>query len=123
MGKAHRNIESELVDTEDFDAGRQGLTPEQVWAQLLGLLPLPFSRVVTHGDFSLDNIMLEDRRVTGCIDVGRVGAADPYQDLSVLWNNLAEFGGDLQRELFRAYGSARPDSKMLKFHLCLDELS
>jgi len=85
------------------------------------LLPMSFDRVVTHGDFSLGNVFLESGRVTGCIDVGRVGAAAPYQDLAILWNNLAEFGNDLQDELFEAYGISNPDKRKIQFHFCMDE--
>ena len=122
LADARRNIDEGRVLTDDFDEERDGWTAEQVWDELAALLPLPFARVVTHGDFSLDNVLLADGRVTGTIDVGRAGAADPYQDLAVLWHSLGEFGGDLQRELFRAYGIAEPDQRKLRFHLCLDEL-
>ena len=110
------------MDECDFDPNHEGWTAEQVWDQMLGLLPLNFHRVVTHGDFSLWNIFLEDSRVTGCIDVGRMGTADPYQDLVILWRNLAEFGGDVQDLLLRAYGITDPDARKIQFHLCLDEL-
>ncbi len=59
--------------------------------------------------------------MTGYIDLGRFGAADPYQDLAILWRNLQEFGEDLQTTLFEAYGIANPDMRKIKFHLCLDE--
>ena len=85
------------------------------------LLPMSFDSVVTHGDFSVGNILLENGRVTGCIDVGRAGVADPYQDLAILWHNLEEFGSDLQVHLFRSYGIAEPDARKIQFHLCLDE--
>jgi len=32
--------------------------------------------VVTHGDLSLDNILLQEGKVVGVIDVARVGIAD-----------------------------------------------
>jgi aminoglycoside 3'-phosphotransferase I len=121
MADAWRRLEKGQVDESDFDTDHKGWTAEQVWAQMAGWLPLPFRQVVTHGDFSLGNILLEDGRVTGCIDVGRAGTADPYQDLSILWQNLAEFGGDLQSLLFRVYGIAAPDERKVRFHLCLDE--
>lgn len=54
------------------------------------------------------------------IDVGRLGVADRYQDLAILWNNLEEYG--LGAELLRAYGEAEPDETRLRFHLMLDEL-
>jgi aminoglycoside 3'-phosphotransferase-1 len=118
---ARRNLDGGRVDASDFDAAREGWSAEQVWAAMTGLLPLTFARVVTHGDFTLDNVLLEDGRVTGCIDVGRAGAADPYQDLALLWRDLEAFGGDAQDELLRAYGVGALEERKLRFHLCLDE--
>ena len=94
---------------------------EQVLVALEAHLPLAFERVVTHGDFTLDNTLMLDGRVTGCIDVGRVGTADPWQDLALLWNTLAEFVCPLQQVVLRAYGIAEPDERQLGFHLCRDE--
>ena len=118
---ARNNVESGQVDESDFDSDHNGWSAEQVWAQMLGLLPMNFDRVVTHGDFSLGNILIENGAVTGCVDVGRAGVADPYQDLAILSQNLGEFGGDLQMQLFRAYGIAEPDIRKMSFHRCLDE--
>ncbi len=123
LADARRNIDAGWVAEDDFDDERAGWTAEQVWNATLALLPLPFERVVTHGDYSLGNVLLDaEGCVTGCIDVGRAGAADPYQDLAILWSNLEEFGEDAQRELWRAYGVATPDEGRLRFHRCLDEL-
>jgi len=77
---------------------------------------------VTHGDFSLDNVIVRGDAVVGCIDVARAGSADPYQDLAILWNNLDEFDPALRVRLFRQYGIAEPDATRLAFHLLLDEL-
>jgi aminoglycoside 3'-phosphotransferase-1 len=118
---ARKNLESGQVDESDFDSDHNGWSGEQVWAQMLAILPMNFDRVVTHGDFSLGNILIENGSVAGCVDVGRAGAADPYQDLAILWHNLGEFGGNLQMHLFRAYGIAEPDLPKIQFHLCLDE--
>ncbi|MBL0940404.1 MAG: aminoglycoside 3'-phosphotransferase [Gemmatimonadaceae bacterium] len=121
MAHARRNIDTGVVDESDFDDARTGWTAEHVWQSMIELLPLPFEQVVTHGDFSLDNILIVDDHVTGCIDVGRLGVADPYQDLAILWNSLGEFGEEAQRQLFEAYGIAAPDQARIEFHLCLDE--
>ncbi|WP_404333447.1 APH(3') family aminoglycoside O-phosphotransferase [Sphingomonas sp. MMS12-HWE2-04] len=121
LAEAHRRLHTGEIDAEDFDDCRTGWTPEQVWDAMAALLPLTTEPVVTHGDFSLDNILVEDGRVTGLIDVGRAGIADRYQDLALLWNCLGEFGTDLQAELFRCYGIAAPDRARLEFHLLLDE--
>ena len=86
------------------------------------LRPARFGRVVTHGDFSPGNVLVVDDAVTGCIDVGRVGLADPYQDLAILWANLEELGAGLGDRVLHAYGIASPDRDRLAFHLCLDEI-
>jgi aminoglycoside 3'-phosphotransferase-1 len=121
LHQARARIAAGLVDTDDFDDERLGWTAEQVWLALQDLLPLTPDPVVTHGDFSLDNILIRDGAVVGCIDVGRAGVADRYQDLAILWNSLAEFGSEIQEQLFASYGNAAPDARKLPFHLLLDE--
>lgn len=118
---AQERISAGLVDVDDFDEERQGCTVEQVWKKMHTLLPFSPDPVVTHGDFSLDNLLMDEGEVIGCIDVGRVGIADRYQDLAILWNCLGEFGPSLQERLFQQYGIANPDWRKLQFHLMLDE--
>jgi aminoglycoside 3'-phosphotransferase-1 len=60
--------------------------------------------------------------VIGCVDAARVGIADRYQNLAILWNSLGEFAPALQGQLFEQYGIADPDRRKLQFHLMLDEL-
>lgn len=121
LAAARQRLDAGLVDEDDFDEARAGLSAAAVWAAMQAMLPLPFERVVTHGDFSLDNVFLENGRVTGCLDVGRLGVADPYQDVAILWNNLSEFGHGLQEAWLSAYGLMPPDTARLAFHCCLDE--
>ncbi|WP_395407342.1 phosphotransferase [Pseudoduganella sp. UC29_106] len=121
LHKARARLDAGLVDEEDFDAERAGWSAARVWAEMTALLPLPPDPVVTHGDFSLNNLFLHHGEVAGCIDVGRAGVADRYQDLAILWNCLGEFGPSLQRRLFESYGIPRPDERRLRFHLMLDE--
>lgn len=132
LAQARARIDAGLVDEDDFDDERDGWTAEQVWEALQGLLPLAPDPVVTHGDFSLDNLLMGEGEVVGCIDAGRVGVADRYQDLAIAWNCLGEFGPALQDRLLAQYGLAqyglaqyglaRADETKLRFHLLLDEL-
>jgi aminoglycoside 3'-phosphotransferase-1 len=122
LARARARIDAHLVDEDDFDDEREGWTVEQVWDAMQALLPLTPDSVVTHGDFSLDNLLLLDGEVLGCIDVGRVGIADRYQDLAIAWNCLAEFGVSLQERFLERYGVLKPDRDKLHFHLMLDEL-
>lgn len=122
LGQARKQIDAGLIDEDDFDTDRDGWTAEQVWQSIQRLLPLRRDPVVAHGDFSLDNLLMCGGEVIGCIDTGRVGIADRYQDVAILWNCLGEFGSDLQERLLMAYGLPDPDQSKLDFHLMLDEL-
>ncbi len=122
LARAAARIDAGLVDVDDFDEERAGWTAERIWDEMQSLLPLSPDRVVTHGDFSLDNLLIHDGEVVGCIDVGWAGIADRYQDLAILWNCLGEVGPALQERLFRRYGIPEPDRRKLEFHLMLDEL-
>jgi aminoglycoside 3'-phosphotransferase-1 len=122
LSQARQRIDASLVEEDDFDDERQGWTAEQVWQALHALLPFRSDPVVTHGDFSLDNLLISGGEVIGCIDVGRVGIADRYQDLAILWNCLGEFDTGLQHRFLAQYGIADPDKHKLDFHLMLDEL-
>lgn len=121
LAKARARLEAGLVDAEDFDEERAGMTAQAVWDQMTALMPLVADTVVTHGDYSLDNLILRDGAVVGCIDVGRVGLADRYQDLAIAWNGLAEFGRPLQERFLKSYGIDQLDERKLNFHLMLDE--
>jgi aminoglycoside 3'-phosphotransferase-1 len=122
LGEARWRLDRGLVDVDGFDEQQRGWTAQQVWTEMTTLLPFAPDPVVTHGDFSLDNILLADGDVAGCIDVGRAGIADRYQDLAILWNCLGEFGAPLQKRFFSAYGIGQPDERKIRFHLLLDEL-
>ncbi|MCD2324467.1 APH(3')-I family aminoglycoside O-phosphotransferase [Sphingomonas sp. IC-56] len=122
LARARERIEAGLVEEDEFDDKHEGWTAEQVWGAMQRLLPIPSDPVVTHGDFSLDNILMLDGEVVGCIDAGKVGIADRYQDLAILWNNLGEFGVSLQDRFLEQYGIAVADDRKLQFHLLLDEM-
>ncbi|RZI57569.1 MAG: aminoglycoside 3'-phosphotransferase [Rubrivivax sp.] len=119
---ARKRLDAGRIDADDFDNARQGWTPRQVWEALVAMLPFAEDPVVSHGDFSLDNILMnEEGDVVGVIDLGRAGIADLYRDLAILTNCLDEFGPTLRDTLFSAYGIAEPDRRKLDFHLLLDE--
>lgn len=122
LSQARARIDEGSVEIDDFDEEREGWTAEQVWTALHDLLPFTPDPVVTHGDFSLDNLLIHGGQVTGCIDVGRAGIADRYQDVAILWNGLGEFGPSLQDRLCQEYGIFEPDRRKLGLHLLLDEL-
>ncbi|MGE0211556.1 MAG: APH(3'') family aminoglycoside O-phosphotransferase [Parvibaculaceae bacterium] len=88
-------------------------------------------RVVCHGDACLPNFMVDPDtlRCTGMIDLGRLGAADPYADLSLLLANARESWSspeqtrDARERLFACHGIDVPDEGRLDFYLRLDPLT
>jgi aminoglycoside 3'-phosphotransferase-1 len=122
LARGRERIDSGLVDEDDFDEERAGWTAEQVWTAMQQHLPFTSDQVVTHGDFSLDNLLVSNGEVIGCIDAGKLGIADRYQDIAILWNGLEEFGEPIRDRLLTAYGIPDPDRGKLQFHLLLDEL-
>lgn len=87
--------------------------------------------VVCHGDACLPNFMVdpETLRCTGLIDLGRLGTADRYVDLSLLLGNAREswIGPEdawaAHDRLFEVLGIAVPDEGRLDFYLRLDPLT
>lgn len=88
-------------------------------------------KVVCHGDPCMPNFMVEPQSLqcTGLIDVGRLGKADLYADLSLMVANAQEhWTGRDQSEraftiLFETLGIPAPDRECLAFYLRLDPLT
>ncbi|WP_233236477.1 APH(3') family aminoglycoside O-phosphotransferase [Bordetella sp. LUAb4] len=122
LEQARSRMDAGLVDITEFDDERHGWHARRVWMEMTGLLPLRSDDVVTHGDFTLENLLVDNHgAVAGCIDAGRAGVADRYQDLAILGRSLDEFGVGAQRRLFTSYGIAEPDETKQRFYLMLDE--
>jgi aminoglycoside phosphotransferase len=122
---AERRVRAGLVDHTDFDAIYQGLTPRQLFHNLVSLRPdAPHDPVVTHGDYCVPNVILDRGTVSGYVDLGRAGAGDRYRDLAVAARSIAHnFGGHAVGPFFDAYGIDWPDVRRVEFFVMLDELS
>jgi aminoglycoside phosphotransferase (APT) family kinase protein len=59
-----------------------------LWAVLRELPPSATGDVMTHGDLIPGNVLVRDGRLTGVIDVGGLGPADPSLDLVGAWHLL-----------------------------------
>lgn len=120
---ARERVASGLVDADDFDDDHHGRSAGEILADVERLAGAAAGRVVVHGDFTLGNILIDpDGRVAGCLDVGRLGTADPYQDISLLWRDLGGVGEAAQTAFLAAIGLPRPDPHRLLLHRSLDEL-
>ncbi|WP_349959023.1 APH(3'') family aminoglycoside O-phosphotransferase [Rhizobium sp. ZPR3] len=88
-------------------------------------------RVLCHGDACMPNFMVDPHslRCTGLIDLGRVGKADRYVDLSLMIANAEESWTMLEQGqrafsiLFETLEIEEPDHGRLAFYLRLDPLT
>ena len=122
-----------LADLDNLDAERAGWTVAQLVDALTRTRPATEDLVVCHGDFCLPNVLLDQstHRVTGLIDVGRIGVADRYWDLALITRSLRhEMNGQYDEEhadrFLRRYVAATPalsdvDLDRMAFYRLLDE--
>jgi aminoglycoside phosphotransferase len=61
--------------------------------------------VLIHGDYCLPNVLVENGRLSGLIDVGGAGLGDPQDDLAAgVWTLQYNFGPGNARDFLDAYG-------------------
>lgn len=89
------------------------------------------SYVLSHGDYGLPNIFIDNNKISGFIDLGRAGIADKYQDIAICYRSLVnnfsgKYGGKVYENfnvniLFEKLG-INPDWNKIKYYMLLDEL-
>ena len=121
-------VDMALVDPETF--GEKGFSSPAALLHWLQEHRPPCDPVLTHGDFCLPNVFLENWQVTGFLDLGRSGTGDKWTDIAILWRTLRDnFGGHYGAavpgfhpdELFDALGIEK-DEELLRYYLLMDEL-
>lgn len=134
LEEAHVRVESHLVDMEDAEPetfGEGGFeNPEQLLEWLENHRP-SFEPVLSHGDFCLPNIFLENGQIAGFIDLGKTGVGDKWNDIALCYRSLKHnfdgtYGGKVYEDfkpemLFEKLG-IEPDWEKIKYYLLLDEL-
>jgi kanamycin kinase/aminoglycoside 3'-phosphotransferase-2 len=62
--------------------------------------------VFIHGDYCLPNVLVEQGRLAGLVDLGRAGLGDPRDDLAAgVWTLQYSFGRGYAPEFLDAYGA------------------
>ena len=133
LRRARARVETGLVDTDNVEPETFGPGGFESPAALLSWLEThrpPEDVVLSHGDFCLPNVFIENGRVSGLIDLGRAGTADRWQDIALCLRSLRDnargrFGtvcpGFDEELLLRRLGMA-PDREKIRYYLLLDEL-
>lgn len=122
VAEAHRQAGEGAVDLTNLDMARRGWSLDQLLSELDRSLPHTEERAFTHGDFSLTNVLLKEGRVTGVVDWGGAGLADPYRDVALLLRGFGQELSDEFHDLFCAsYGIPELDRGRVRFYQLLDE--
>jgi aminoglycoside phosphotransferase len=118
---AEKMMINNLVDESNFDEERQGRTAGDLFRELVETKPADEDLVFTHGDYCLPNIILENGKLSGFVDLGNSGVADRYQDIALLTRSVKyNFGERWTETLFEMLG-IEPDVQKINFYMLLDE--
>ena len=134
LKEARYRVKNNLVDTTDAEPGTYGENgfenPEDLLKWLENNKP-DYEPVLSHGDFCLPNIFIEDGRISGFIDVGDTGIGDKWKDIALCYRSLKHnfdgtYGGKVYPDfdpnmLFDALG-IEPNWKKINYYIPLDEL-
>ncbi len=121
LAQARARVAAGLVDPARFHREHAGLSPQAALERLLATVPEPGHEVVCHGDYCAPNAFLTDGRVTGYLDLGRVGVADPWWDLAVgSWSCTWNFGPGHEKLFLSVYGVGVDEQRLAWYRLLYD---
>ncbi len=116
-----RRVEAGAVASHFHDV-HAGLSPEDALTRLGDTRPGAEDLVVCHGDYCPPNVLLEERRVTGYVDLGELGVADRWWDVAVgAWSAGWNFGKEHEAHFYEGYG-IEPDPERIRFYRLLYDL-
>ncbi len=122
LGHVEERVRTDDIDPAGFHVEHAHLTPAAALAELEELAPDDEDLVVCHGDYCPPNVVLQDWRVTGFVDLGELGVADRWWDIAVgAWSVGWNFGGEFEPLFYEGYGIA-PDPGRIRFFRLLYDL-
>ncbi len=116
LDTADKNYKSGLFDTHIFTEEFTFPTASSAWEYLQKNKHYLKNDTLIHGDYCLPNIILDNWRFSGFIDLGNGGVGDRHIDLFwgawTLWFNLKT--NDYRERFFDAYGRDKLEPDLLK---------
>lgn len=134
LAEARYRVENYLVDMDNVEPttfGEGGFKdPGELLKWLKDNRP-DYEPVLSHGDFCLPNIFIEDGRISGFIDLGDTGIGDKWRDIALCYRSLkhnfdGSYGGkvyaDFQPDMLFEKLEIQPNWEKLRYYILLDEL-
>ena len=135
LAAARKTVELGLADTENCAPGTYGkggfATPEALLMWLENNRPEE-DPVFSHGDLCLPNIMFNEGKLSGFIDLGRGGVADRWNDIAICHRSLTDnYVGRYSRKTYEGFDPEMllsaleipRDKEKLIYYKLLDELA
>ena len=134
IGEARVQVENDWVDLDNVEPTTFGdggfKNPEQLLEWLENHRPA-FEPVLSHGDYCLPNVFLENGQIKGFIDLGRSGVGDKWNDIALCYRSLKHnFDGTYGDKVYEDFNpdmlfeklGIEPDWEKIRWYLLLDEL-
>lgn len=140
LQKAKIRVEMDIVDVDRAEPdifGPDGFEhPEALWRWLDANRPDESDLVLSHGDYSLTNLITSGRHLAGYTDLDQSGISDKYQDIAIGYRSLVNYlhgrFGRLQNFtedeidkyviLYFEKLEIEPDWDKIKYYILLNEL-
>lgn len=130
-GESVAKGEVDIENTEPETFGEGGFKdPEELLVWLVANRPEE-EPVLSHGDFCLPNIFVQDGKFAGYIDLGRAGVADKWKDIAICYCSLKHnFDGMYSGKVYEGFQpdmlfeklEIEPDWDKINYYILLDEL-
>lgn len=134
LAEARYRVENELVDMDNVEPttfGEGGFKDPKALLEWLENNRPDYEPVLSHGDFCLPNIFMDEGRISGFLDLGDTGIGDKWRDIALCYRSLkhnfdGSYGGKVYAGfqpdmLFEKLG-IRPNLEKLRYYILLDEL-
>jgi kanamycin kinase len=123
LGHVRRRLTAGLIDPErDFHPEFRHFSATESLEFLEVARPGTEDLVVCHGDYCPPNVLIENGRVSGFVDLGELGVADRWSDLAVATWSVTWNLGPGYEELFLSEYGVDPDADRLKYYRLLYDL-
>ena len=122
LGRAGVLVERGVIDPGVFASRNRDVSPAALLERLKTRKPDEQVAVV-HGDATLSNLIVGNDHSVAFIDCGHAGRADPYTDIALVIEGLAErFGSGAVDGFMHAYGGPALNERKRDYFLDLYEL-
>lgn len=123
IAEIRKRVAADEVDPGKFDDRFYGLTASELYSYLIATEPEADEDVaLTHGDYCVPNIVASGNSLSGFIDVGRAGIADPYTDIGIgIRSIIFNYSEDAVPLFLEAYGMDNLDEQKVSYYQTVDE--